>query len=110
MKYIALFTQRALAFLGGAIAWTLHLMLCYWIGEAGCQSGWDVTFWVILVTVFASFIAAAAIVSAYFLSQTDAREIAFLGRTGLMMNSIFLMVILVQVMPLFFLSECRSFT
>jgi hypothetical protein len=113
------------ALLGGAIAWTLHLMLAYAVAEFGCLSGLGdthlagltvVTWMLFGVTVVAGGIAALAILVSLRLhrrfrhvtaSGEGARANAFSARLGLISNIVFALVIAVQAIPIFyFLRVC----
>ncbi|MEX0717840.1 MAG: hypothetical protein WD066_14695 [Planctomycetaceae bacterium] len=111
-------------FLGGAFAWTAHLLAAYAIAEFGCFGGlaghsWGgisaVAWSIIGVTIPAVAIAVAAVwiagraagefeSNAGELERTD----SFLARIGFYSSGIFLLVILAQTLPvLFFLGDCR---
>lgn len=111
--------------LGGATAWTLHLLLAYAVAEFGCLSGMGETrvggltlvAWMLLgVSVLAAGIAGVAIVvSLRFHRRLRAAEVggegeratAFSVRLGLISNVVFAGVIIVQTIPIFYyLREC----
>ena len=111
--------------LGGATAWTLHLLLAYAVAEFGCLSGMGETraggltlvAWMLLgVSVLAAGLAGVAIgVSVRFHRRLRAaaggdeggRATAFSVRLGLISNVVFGGVILVQTIPIFYyLGKC----
>lgn len=111
--------------LGGAAAWTLHLMGSYAIGEFGCAGalhgvrwlGINATCWILIL--FSLLAAGVAGASAWMGHLTDReagrqappgedgetderRPILFAGHTGMVMSGWFLFIILVQSIPIFF--------
>lgn len=110
------------AFLGGALAWTLHFMGSYAIGEASCLMGaadveWlglNVMTWLlILLSILCLLFAGAAIVISrkdqlHSIARIDrqAAEVElFMTRTGLVNNLIFTLVIVAQTFPIFILGR-----
>lgn len=117
------------ALLGGAGAWTAHLLLAYAIAEFGCVAGLghrsgplgvSVVSWMLLV-MSAVMVALAA--WALFVSRrigrrgrragsaapdADDRATAeYVARFGLITNGLFLFIILIESVPIFFyLGEC----
>jgi preprotein translocase subunit SecG len=111
--------RRWFAFLGGGIAWTLHLLSIYMIGEFGCVSGWgDITYlglsavaWsILLVSVLLLVPAVAATIVGY----RDARQDSlfespqgedeggeYLSRLGWILSGLFTLIILVESLPVF---------
>ncbi len=109
--------------LGGALAWTAHLMFAYAAAEFGCVSGWgrgrylDVSFvaWLeVALTAVTATIAAAStfvayryhrrlatlqIASAEVSAHATQRYIAFVG---LLAGSLFFVAILFESIPIFF--------
>lgn len=115
------------AVLGGAVAWTLHLLLSYAIGEFGCVSPFQDLRWGgisgvawlgIGVTVITLAAAVAATVVAgrikrRLLDGADAAHYeasdgrVFMARSGVMASGIFAFIILVQALPiLYYLRGC----
>ncbi len=111
--------------LGGATAWTLHLLLAYAVAEFGCLSGMGETrvggltlvAWMLLgVSVLAAGIAGVATVVSLRLHRRiraaemggeGERATAFSVRLGLISNVGFAGVIVVQTIPIFYyLSKC----
>jgi hypothetical protein len=112
--------------LGGAVAWSAHFAVVYVAAEFGCLSGFghrtyagvNAVAWVVIVaTVLALGVTAAAIWTAYRLDKfleaeerggTDtAAPRAHLARTGLITSVIFAFLTAVQAIPVFFfLGEC----
>jgi len=105
---------------GGGIAWALHLLVVWAFAEFGCIGGLaspgplGVT-WVAWAVVAASVVfvglAGLAILASVLcrrrLSGEDAR---FVARYGLAANPLFLVIILAQLLPVFFyLQDCGSY-
>jgi hypothetical protein len=106
--------------LGGATAWTLHLLLAYGVAEFGCLSGmgkiemggltWVA--WMLLgVSALAAGLAGVAIVVSLRLHRRlraggaggeGDRSTAFSVRLGLISNVVFAGVIVVQTIPIFY--------
>ncbi|HET9237576.1 MAG TPA: hypothetical protein VFO10_10015 [Oligoflexus sp.] len=110
------------AFLGGALAWTLHLMGTYALSEGFCRSGlaqvsWmglSVMLWSLaLLTFLAVAVAGVALWMArrqQLASVADIRGgqgdiFLFMARSSLLMNALFLLVILAQTVPIFILGR-----
>jgi len=120
--------RKALWFglLGGATAWTVHLMSAYAIAEFGCVGGLaersylgitHVAWLELMLTVVTTAVAAAAAAVAYVQyrrlqsgsARDDVRQIAecHTAWAGLLTSGIFTFVILVQSIPIFFyLTRC----
>ena len=107
------------ALLGGAGAWAAHLLITYAIAEFGCIAGLGhryllgvtiVSWMLILASAVLAVAAAAPLVVSYRLRQPtpasldsddrDTRE--FVTRFGLIANTIFLLTVLAQSVPIFF--------
>jgi hypothetical protein len=115
--------RMGFALLGGAVAWTGHLLLSYAIAEFGCASNLDrfgalgvsLVSW-LLLGVSAGMIAVASgalAVSNGIRQRTragdadDRETAAYVGRFGLICNGLFLFVILIESVPIFFyLGRC----
>ena len=108
-------------FLGGAIAWTLHLLLAYLIAEFGCETeadevvavGITLPAWLLLGQSLVMFLVAmAATVTALRArrrlgppQQHDLPGQAaaiYLARSGVIASGLFAFIILVQSLPIFF--------
>lgn len=105
--------------LGGAVAWTLHLLGAYLIGEFGCLTtmreptllGITAVAWAIL-TLSAAMLAVAVGFTwlAYRIGQTrhhatppDDRSVRhFTARLGVWLNGLFAFVIAFETVPIFF--------
>lgn len=113
--------------LGSAIAWLLHLLLCYGIAEFGCVSPFrevrlagltGVTWLEIGASLLSLLLAAVATWTAQrsrrqLLGEGDAELYetgdprVFMARTGVITGRIFVFIILVQTLPiLYFLHDC----
>lgn len=116
-------------FLGGAAAWAVQFGIAYWLSEIDCNSDrlaftilgiGAAEFLSFLATLLGSLTALSAAFIAY-LSQPlgalgDKTEQAgapepegrsrFMAYTGIVMNGLFLIAILSQGLPLFFLRSC----
>ena len=108
------------ALLGGAAAWTAHLLLAYAVAEFGCVSGFgersylgiSIVAWLeVAVTVLTTMLAASAAVVAYrshriLHSQEGARAGAageeYAARAGLITSGIFTFIILFESIPIFY--------
>lgn len=117
--------RRWFAFLAGGIAWTLHLLSIYAIGEFGCVSGWGrITYggvsavaWMILAASASTLaLAVASAVVGYRDVRRDSNEESpssedeggrYLSRFGLILNVLFSLIILVETLPVFaYLGGC----
>jgi hypothetical protein len=106
---------------GGAVAWTIHLMLAYAIAEFGCVGGlnernyWNISLvaWLELAaTAASSLLAVAATALAYrsqvrVLSSPPTRGVGseveqYTARAGFFTSGIFSFVILFESIPIFF--------
>jgi hypothetical protein len=105
------------ALLGGAVAWTRHLLGCYALAEFGVLSGLVNTTWAgldavswLLLGWSAAMLALAALATraATRLSEANAPEtdlrstVDFCARFGRACNLVFLAIIAVQTVPIFF--------
>lgn len=109
--------------MGGALAWTAHLMFAYAAAEFGCVSGWgrgrylDVSFvaWLeVALTAVTAAIAAASTFVAYryhrrlaappLESTEESAHVAqrYIAFVGLLAGSLFFLVILFESIPIFF--------
>ena len=113
------------ALLGGAVAWTGHLMLAYAISEFGCTAGLGrrsfigvsvVSWMLLLLSVAMAALAAWALLVARDVGrradegiphpdeESTAGEVARLGSIA---NGLFLFIVLIQTVPIFFfLGRC----
>lgn len=117
-------SQKALWFglLGGAVAWTLHLLAVYAVAEWGCVMtaprpglrGESPVVLMIVVSVACLLLAGAAAAVAYGSlrrvrgsSGERSGVQAFMAYTGLISNGLFAFVIVSQAVPIFyFVSAC----
>ena len=118
-------SRRALWFglLGGAVAWTLHLMASYVVAEFGCVmasqsgSGGGITATVVLLTIVSVVCLAGAVAATAVAyrslsrlrdrSADDADAERFMARAGLIASGLFAFIVAVESVPiLFFLSRC----
>lgn len=108
--------------LGGGIAWLIHLLTAYVIGEFGCMAGWgdwivgglSMVAWLLLaVTGLTAAMAAAAAWASECTrrvlsgkggdeSVVAAENKLFIARVSLILNAVFAFIILVQGIPIFF--------
>lgn len=119
-------------FLGGAVAWTAHLLLAYLFAEFGCVGELRerfifglaapaavitfVTVVLLLTAVLATLVAyrAAKRMGLSIIGSTEIEEqkrqagaAIYLARAGVMMSGLFVFVILVQSLPIvYFLRSC----
>lgn len=121
--------QLWIAGLGGAVMWLLHLIVAYLIAEFGCVSEWGETKWlsislIVWMGLANSLIMLCGALVANHLARTHARSDqtstaglsvdsraddgqAFLTRSALLANRIFILIIVVQSIPFaFYLSGC----
>jgi hypothetical protein len=112
-------------FLGGGVAWTLHLLLSYFVAEFGCEAGLDrhvylgimLPAWLLMgVSLFTTLLGAAAVFVAWRLKrrfqalpgdpEADGAD-RFLARTGFLTSLLFTAIIVAQSLPiLFYLGSC----
>lgn len=111
--------------LGGAIAWSVHFLVLYFLVEALCVTGTAGTrvfgfalpaFVIAIVTVVALLVAFGAAVVAHRSwrrwrgSEHDEVRLrgsgAHLLFLGLLLNGFFVLMILVETLPIFFLGPC----
>jgi hypothetical protein len=118
-------------FLGGAVAWALHLVVVYSLAEISCQSGrLDTTYWGVpaaaffgyAITVWAALTALGAALVAFTrfrveprtdpVDDTGALEVLgrrrFMAYVGVTMNGVFLIAILAGGLPFLFLRTCTG--
>lgn len=113
------------ALIGGGVAWFLRFLVIWVISEFGCigaEPAWATGLGTAVVMMLASvpFIAAAALASvlsyrlmkSHDASRADHTETQrFFAKTGLIVNPIFVVIMLVECLPMFvFLNECRTFS
>lgn len=113
--------------LGGAVAWTVHLLVSYAIAEFGCVSPFrDVRFlnvtgvaWLGILTSLAMLAVAVAAtlvalrIKRRMVGSEDAIRYeaedgrVFMARTGVLTSGLFVFIILVQALPfLYYLRSC----
>ncbi|MEM5788080.1 MAG: hypothetical protein AAGU11_12240 [Syntrophobacteraceae bacterium] len=111
--------RRWFAFLGGGIAWTMHLLSIYVAGEFGCVSGWGrisylgisaVAWTIIIASIFLLIVSAAATVTGYLDARADAKRSSpspedeggeYLSRLGWLFSTLFTLIIFVETLPVF---------
>ena len=116
--------RRWLAFVGGGLAWTFHLLTIYVIGEFGCVSGFDRTMYLgisgvawllIIVSVLALLPAIVAGVVCYVDARQDRKQAEpghdegerYLSSFGWPLNALFVLIILIESLPVFaYLKGC----
>jgi hypothetical protein len=117
--------RRWFAFLGGGIAWTLHLLSIYAIGEFGCVGGWDRISWagiglvawlIIILSTLLLLVAVAATLVGYLDKRRDEGRDSpewedeggvFLSSYGALLSGLFALIILVETLPVFaYLDGC----
>ena len=113
------------ALIGGAVAWTLHLLLAYAVAEFGCVAGLGHTTWIGIsivswmllgVSILCTLLAVASFLIANNIGRRAAdlppdvehRETAdFVARFGVIINGLFTFIIVVESIPIFFfLGRC----
>ncbi len=108
--------------LGGAVAWTAHLMLAYLIAEFGCLTaaghraylGLTAVTWAVLGVSAATLLVALAATLVAERNRRrlppyegDARPGAYVAYAGVILSGMFSFVILVESLPiLFYLRDC----
>lgn len=108
--------------LGGAVAWTVHLIGMWVVAEFGCVAarggdGGVITLTYVLLSVLSLLCLAGAGLAA-FVAWRSERQIAasgedapgrdtglFMARTGIIANGLFALVIVSQTVPLFFFAS-----
>jgi hypothetical protein len=114
--------ELAVCWLGGAIAWLLHLLGAYTMAEFGCVAGWQrvapggvtTVAWAILalsvatVAVSGWALSVAARADKRLTSISDpTRTRHFAARAGMWLNGLFVAIILAETLPvMFYLGHC----
>jgi hypothetical protein len=117
--------RRWFAFVAGGIAWTIHLLSIYAIGEFGCVGGYGrVSYWgvsavawmIIAVSVVLLAVALAAAFTGYRdmrrdslreAPETDDEGGQYLSRFGFILSGLFALIIVVETLPVFsYLDGC----
>jgi hypothetical protein len=110
-------SRPSIAFLGGAMAWLFHFLLLYLFGEWGCRGSLvGVFWWVIGTTAVFGAVATLSLMESLRLrrltrlkhsahEEDRIRSNDFFADFGLVSNAIFLLTIVVQALPVFFLME-----
>ncbi|MFO7963047.1 MAG: hypothetical protein R6U50_03915 [Desulfobacterales bacterium] len=120
-----LILRRWFALLGGALAWTFHLLAIYAIGEFGCVSGFDdrsiagisAVAWLL---IGAGILSLTPAVAATIIGYADARKDGaaahenlydaggiYLSSFGWPISGVFSLIIIVESMPVFaYLGGC----
>lgn len=108
----------------GAVAWLFHLLLVYGIAEFGCRAGWGTrellglnwVWWSLLAVTVATLILASSATVVGWRQARLSRALApdlnaehharlFTARAGWITSGLFVVIILVQTIPLFFFLE-----
>ncbi len=108
--------------LGGALAWSVHFMMNYLLVTIQCVTGWlganvlgvSVLLWLImLMTLIALGITAWSFAVARCARQQAKAADApadgygmYMARGGLWMNGLFMLLIVLETLPIFFLRPC----
>ncbi len=105
-------------YLGGAVAWALHLGIGYALVQVACLTGTAIG--IHIVTLIALLITIAAGLVSYGIWQRSRghesetgegewswRRNSFLGLSGMLMNGLFVLAILYAGIPAFFLDPCH---
>jgi hypothetical protein len=115
--------RRWFAFVGGGVAWTLHLLSIYLIGEFGCVSGWGdrmygkisgVAALILIVSVLLAMLAGCAAIIGWRDSRGEARRARtddegghYLSRVGFILSLLFTTIIALETLPVFgYLDGC----
>lgn len=111
--------RRWFAFLAGGIAWTLHLLSIYAIGEFGCVSGlgesiyWNISVvaWLILISSVALLVVAMIAASIGFVDMRKDANLSmpiiedeggvYLSKFGFILSVLFCLIIIVETLPVF---------
>ena len=117
--------RRWFTFLGGGIAWVMHLLSIYAVGEFGCVSGLgrvsyagvSAVAW--LIILISAILLAVAVAAAFLGYQDKGRDNEgeftcreneggrFLSRFGFLLSGLFALIILVETLPVFaYLDGC----
>jgi hypothetical protein len=112
----------AFGYLGGGIAWLLHLLSAYAIAEFGCVAGagahrWagvTLVAWLLLGVTAVLLLAGVAsmLVAVKLRAREPGGELesslsarAYLARSGAIMSGLFVLIILAQTVPIFYYLE-----
>lgn len=114
--------ELAVCWLGGAIAWLVHLLAAWAMAEFGCVAGWQrlsfggltAVAWAIVIL---SAVAVAAGAGALWVAERADRRLLtvsdptrtrhFAARAGMWLNGLFLAIIVVETLPLaFYMGRC----
>lgn len=102
------------AFLGGALAWAVHIGARYPLVEVACNSGLGV--WVLhAVTALCLGVAlAAGVVSWRLCERLETadhfplrRRSLFMARSGIFLSALFAFIIVLEAMPAFMVDPCK---
>jgi hypothetical protein len=114
--------ELAVCWLGGAIAWLVHLLGAYALAEFGCVAGWQrvapggvtaVAWGILALSVAAvamsawAFSVAARADKRLTRVSDPTRTRHFAARSGMWLNGLFFVIIMAETMPvLFYLRGC----
>lgn len=95
-----------LGVLGGAVAWTAHLLVSYALVSVACANGLEILIHVATV-VTALLTVAAGVVCGWIWWQAGlSRARHWMGIAGMLMNGLFLFAIVLEGLPSFLLNPC----
>ncbi len=105
--------------LGGAVAWTVHLIVAALVAEWGCLGGWghyqaagiNLVAWIILAVSLVMLVVAALATGVAWRLAHQLRDqpgnAEFLASTGAKTSGLFVFIIAAQSLPIaFYLSTC----
>ena len=102
-------------FLGGALAWSVQLVLGYGIEDSACSQGSsDTKSWIVLVTVLLGAAALGSSVAAFATWRWADRRgdprgaVTFLGLTGMLAGVFFVVLIALGGLQLLTLDSCHQ--
>jgi high-affinity Fe2+/Pb2+ permease len=93
----------ALAWFAAPTAWAGHLGLVYSLAGWACEQ--DARWMLYAITLAALLLAAVGVLASRRVAGGPARP--FLGRSGFWLSILFLLVILVQTIPILIVESCR---
>ncbi len=114
--------RLSFALLGGAFAWGTHFLVNYILVSIQCVTGWfgssvlgaSVLMWLILLATLISIgVTIAAFVTARRVEREATADDApadgyrmYMARGGVWLNSLFILLISLETLPIFFLRPC----
>jgi hypothetical protein len=97
-------SQTALAWFAAPTAWAGHLGLIYSVAGWACEQ--DARWTLYAITLVALLLAAVGVFASRKIAGSGPTR-SFLGRSGLWLSLLFLLVILVQTIPIVIVETCR---